>query len=293
MPEYLTNKQPLNTEMNLKKCDLCSCDQSKVIARFNSFTMVECERCSLVYMNPSPSEQYLVELYQGYHQRSGKDNMSWCRLMNINFEQTAKLLSDKFPSKGRLLDVGCGYGYFLAAMKEKGWDVVGVEPSANASEFARDELKIDVIQATLDSVNLPPASFDAISAFYVLEHLTNPGAALSKMYELLKPGGVLVLRVPHTTPIVKLLTVLKIQNNLFDMPFHLFDFSPKAIRVFLNNAGFSSCKITPGSPTLPDRAIEKIISVFFNWVCWGIYYCTLGKMLLPGPSKTIIANKQI
>ena len=108
---------------------------------------------------------------------------------------------------------------------------------------------------------------------------------------MLKPGGVLVLRVPHTTPIVKLLRVAGIRNNLYDLPFHLYDFSPDTITRLLNKAGFDRIKVTPGCPTLPPRPTERFVSIVSGMAARFLYVASGDSLLMPGTSKTVIASK--
>ncbi|MCP5008058.1 MAG: class I SAM-dependent methyltransferase [Planctomycetes bacterium] len=152
--------------------------------------------------------------------------------------------------------------------------------------------KINITSTTIDEIAFQDSSFEAVTAFYVLEHITNPISALRKIFMMLKPEGILVLRIPHTTPIVRFLSVLKVKNNLYDTPYHLYDFSPKIIKQLLEKAGFSLVQVKPGSPTCPDNYLERIISVISGNIAKLFFAISLGKFLLPGTSKTIIAFKQ-
>ena len=96
---------------------------------------------------------------------------------------------------GRILDVGCWTGSFLVAAERRGWEGVGVEPSAWAASEAKQR-GLEVHHAELDDVDLAPASFDAVVSCDVLEHLADPAAALTRLVELLRPGGALYLTVP-------------------------------------------------------------------------------------------------
>ncbi|MEK6738126.1 MAG: class I SAM-dependent methyltransferase, partial [Planctomycetota bacterium] len=175
-------------------------------------------------------------------------------------------------------------------MKNCGWVASGIEPSSRTVRYAKSK-GLDVAETIIDDAVFPENTFTAITAFYVLEHLFNPFSALKKMHDILKPGGSLILRVPHTTPIVKLLNLFNIKNNLYDTPFHLYDFSPKTIRLLLKKAGFSSIRVTPGRPTVPERLIESVISLTSGCLSQMLYAASMGKLLFPGTSKTIIAIK--
>jgi SAM-dependent methyltransferase len=127
--------------------------------------------------------------------------------------------------------------------------------------------------------------------FYVLEHLPDPMGALRKAYDLLDPGGILLVRVPHTTPIVRMLSPFGIGGSLYDAPFHLHDFSPAVLRNMLLKAGFAEIRTFPGRPTRPQRPGPRAASVLFGTLARGLYSASGGRFLLPGVSKTTVARK--
>src|SRR5208283_29889 len=264
-PAFSLSELPQGESMRYVNCNLCSADEIRSVTVQNNYTAVQCRRCGLVYANPRPAPEALIELYNTYHQRNGKVSETWETLMDRNFREISALLGLMRPGKGRLLDIGCGYGHFVELMQRHGWAASGIEPSGNAAACAQAK-GLDVRRMAIESAQFPDSSFDAITAFYVLEHLFDPLGVLKKILAMLKPGGVLVLRIPHTTPIVKLLNMFGIKNNLYDLPFHLYDFSPATIRLLLEKAGFCDIKITPGCPTMPPRRAERIVTLFSGTV---------------------------
>ena len=278
-------------EFNYVACNNCGMDDASIVAVQRDFRYVKCRGCGLVYMNPRPDAGTLQDLYAAYHQRNGKDGSSWEVLMKENFRTVAQLLTNRFPSGGRLLDIGCGYGHFLEIMERKGWNVKGIDPSEHTVSYARKK-GLNAVRTTVDEEPLPEETFHAVTMFYVLEHLLDPLAALKKIYLSLIPGGLAVIRVPHTTPLVRLLSILHIHNDLYDAPFHLYDFSPRTIRGLLARAGFSSNEVTPGEPTSPPLTAERIVSVLSGSSAKFLYKLSGGLLLLPGTSKTIYAFKQ-
>ncbi|MGO9614590.1 MAG: class I SAM-dependent methyltransferase [Dissulfurispiraceae bacterium] len=258
----------------------------------NGYRMVGCRRCGLVYANPRPTPEILLDLYDGYHQRDSKDEHIWERLMAPNFVEASAQLNRMFPKKGRLLDIGCGYGHFIEMMRTQGWLASGIEPSEKTSAYALSK-GADIIRTVIEDASFPENSFDAITAFYVLEHLLDPLAVLIKIRAMLKPGGALVIRVPHSTPVVKLLQSIGIKNNLYDLPFHLYDFSPVTIRRLLEKAGFADIKVTPGRPTVPPHWTERLVALVSGMAARFLYALSGNRLLMPGVSKTIIASKPV
>jgi SAM-dependent methyltransferase len=99
-------------------------------------------------------------------------------------------------SRGSLLDVGSGTGEVLAAARDRGWSVQGVEPERTGAQVAQ-ERGLDVAVSTLEESGLPMGSFDVVSAFHVLEHLADSQAFLRTLAQWVRPGGAVVIEVPN------------------------------------------------------------------------------------------------
>lgn len=243
-------------------------------------------------MHPKPPEEDLPALYGEYHSRDGGNEAGWNRLMEKIFREAADRLDAARNGAGppRLLDVGCGYGGFVSLMRDRGWDAEGVDPSP-ATVAAASGKGIPVRLGTLDEFPRPDAAYRAITMFYVLEHLFDPMSALRKVFALLEPGGVLLVRVPDTAPIVRLLSPFGLGTGLFDPPFHLFDFSPPVLARMLAGAGFGRIRTFPGRNTIPPRLAPRLATMLFGALARGLFAGSGGRILLPGVSKTTIARK--
>ena len=147
----------------------------------------------------------------------------------------------------------------------------------------------DFTTLTRDSQNRVLA--DAVTLFYVLEHLSDPIGILKETRRILKPGGVLLLRWPHSTPIVRLLGPLGRKLDLYHTPYHLFDYSPSFLKNTLTNLGFESIRTLIAGNTRPVDRLGRWSSM----VCGGLgellSRVTGGRLLLPGVSKTTCAMK--
>ena len=273
-------------------CNLCEADDAELIARQNGFRIVQCRDCGLVYVNPRPRSEELVAWYADYHMRDGATETSWDRLMGRVFRESAEILgaSRDVADGRRLLDVGCGVGGFVAAMRERGWDAEGVDPSP-AVVAAAVRRGRPVRLGTLEGLPGECGGYDAVTMFYVLEHLSDPMGGLRKAFDLLVQGGALLIRVPHTTPIVRLLAPVGLGGGLYDPPFHLYDFSPTVLREMLRRTGFAGVRTFPGVPTVPARLGPRLAASFFGaWARW-LHAMSGGTLLLPGVSKTTVARK--
>ena len=279
-------------ELRFIPCSLCGGYDTTPIAIQNGYRIVRCRGCGLVYVNPRPSEDDLSALYADYHVRNGENEVCWNKLMCGVFRETADHLGAMLNGllRPRLLDVGCGYGGFIFLMRNRGWDAEGIDPSP-LTVAAASVKGLPVRLGTLDGFPPSKSVYRAITLFYVLEHLPDPMAALRKIFTLLEPGGALVVRVPDTTPIVRLLSPVGLGMSLYDPPFHLCDFSPAVLHRMLIAAGFEKIRTFPGQNTVPSHIGPRVAAEMFGVLARSLYVASRGKVLLPGVSKTTIARK--
>ena len=137
--------------------------------------------------------------------------------------------------RGRLLDVGCGNGFYLSLMRTLGWDVAGVEVDSQAIAVCRAQ-GLSVFPGTLEEARFPDDSFDVITMNHVIEHVSNPLALLQECYRILSPGGYVAI----VTPNVKSLAYRLFRESWFhlDPPRHLCLFHSTTLRKCVQAAGF-------------------------------------------------------
>jgi len=278
-------------EMEEVDCPICGESKGDPFHLEGSFQMVRCSSCQFVFLNPRPTAESLHHFYQTYLPDEESSIDSWEKMMKPVFHRAANLIK-RYGKSGRLLDVGSGFGFFVAEMENKGWEAVGVEISQRALDYARNILALAVRAGPLEKVGFPDSHFDAVTGFYVIEHLPFPKAFLGECHRILKPGGLLVLRYPHTTPIKNLLRFLGVKNRLYDLPAHLCDFSPKMIQQCLERIGFEKCKHLIGGYTVPGDLGKRTSSVLFGSFAEALFHLSGKKFLFPGVSKTVLAFKK-
>ncbi len=283
-------RRDIDLELEEVVCPFCGEAQYDPLHKEGRFQMVSCSSCQFIYLNPRPTRGALLRFYQDYLPEDESSVKAWQEMMQSIFRKAAHLI-ERYKKQGRLLDVGAGFGFFLAEMRKRGWEVSGVELSQKAIDYARGALGIHVQLGPLEKVGFPESVFDVVSGFYVIEHLPDPMAFLKECYRILKPGGLLLLRYPHTTPIKDLLHFFGIQNHLYDLPAHLSDFSPEMIQRCLEKVGFEGCQHVIGGHTLPKGMGKRIASSLFGNLSEVLFYMSGQRFLLPGVSKTILAFK--
>jgi len=156
------------------------------------FRLVQCPTCSLVYVSPRPEAASLARHYPQTHQKSAP-----ALYERADARPRIKLVSALLGGRtGRVLDVGCGKGLLLAGLRDRGWEVAGTELSEISSRYAV-ESGIPVHNLSLEMCPLEAASFDVVTFYHSLEHMTHPLQSLRVAHRLLRPGGRLVVEVPN------------------------------------------------------------------------------------------------
>jgi SAM-dependent methyltransferase len=164
-----------------------------------------------------------------------------------------------FHKGGRLLEIGCGGGYYLAVMRLLGWTVCGIEPDPVAAEVAARVAGCPVHVGTIDDAPFEPNSFDAIVCNHVIEHVYDPKSFVSSAARLLAKGGLMAVQTPNFQSLGHRL----FGADLFslDPPRHLCLFTPDSLRQLFENSGlFSQVRIT--TPTISSGlAIQRRYAV--------------------------------
>jgi SAM-dependent methyltransferase len=279
-------------------CGLCGSTEARLEKVERGFRIVACAACGHLYVSPRPALRALLDDYQDYLPDDWRGIEAWRRMMEPCERAAADLVAARASGAGgaagapALLDVGCGYGFFLARMRERGFDVRGLELSGTGRRFGRERLGLDVRPALLEEEPFAPSSFDVVTAFYVIEHVWDPLDFLRRARSLLRPGGLLLLRYPDSRPVARLLSAVGLGGvPIYDAPFHLSAFSPGSIARFLARAGFVEVEHTIGGHTRPPRAIERAISTACGRAAGLLERASGGRLLLPGVSKCVLARR--
>ena len=271
------------------QCMLCCGNSCAPIIGEGVWQYFRCRQCGLVFLHPQPTESFLTEHYQHYLPGEAQNMELWRHMMLPVMTRSAMLIEERVPPPGRLLDVGCGYGFFLEIMERRGWRVEGIEIGATGREYARHTLNLEVSEQPLPRPDWPPGQFDVITLFYVIEHLADPRAVLTEARRLLRPGGLLLLRWPHTTPLARLLRPWAASVKLYQAPSHLFDFSPRTMTKMLTDVGFERIETTIGGWTRPENRAARLAAAAIGRLGEQVAGLSHGRWLLPGASKTTLA----
>jgi 2-polyprenyl-3-methyl-5-hydroxy-6-metoxy-1,4-benzoquinol methylase len=155
--------------------------------------LYRCEDCGTVHQLSAPRGTALQDLYRAMND----ERYLWEEEGRRRQARRLLDLLENYVPRGRLLEIGCGYGLLLDEAGRRGYEVEGVELSAEGVRYAREQLGLSVRELALEDRALTSAlgweRYDAVLAVDVLEHLDEPAIALDRMRALLAPGGVLLI----------------------------------------------------------------------------------------------------
>lgn len=207
------------------------------------FELKECLTCHLKATHPQPPPQqigryYATEEYISHSDtRTGLTNKLFHKARSIMLKKKYDwVLQATGMEKGKLLDVGAGTGYFAKYMQDHAWEVIALEPDQTARKIAAEKLGIP-LQPIETLADQTPASFDVITLWHVLEHVHDIKGYMNHFHSLLKKGGVLLIAVPNYTS--RDARQYGSQWAAYDVPRHLWHFSPASMEKLLTKYGFT------------------------------------------------------
>jgi 2-polyprenyl-3-methyl-5-hydroxy-6-metoxy-1,4-benzoquinol methylase len=205
-------------------CLLCGSESRKFeFSTLNGTSVYQCDECTLAYVDPFPVNS--ADVYStAYFDKSlvAYDGMRPYRIERFGMERIT--LIQKYVKSGKLLDVGCGVGWFLEAAKKSGFDIYGQEISKELADFTSEELGIAVFNEALDKIT---HKFDVITMFDLIEHVMDPKELIIQCRGLLNPGGIIVAFTPNYDSLG--IQVLKENSSLVCPPAHLTYFTKESV----------------------------------------------------------------
>ena len=222
--------------METVACNLCGSRRHTAVyempdARFfpeEYFTVVECDECGLGFVNPRPDRAEMRKYYpRAYFENEG--SAGFARYLRKRFTQQASYLKEieQRPGPRKLLDVGCLNGEFPRFMAARGWEVSGVE----ISEVSERITDFPVYTQEFNEIPVHEPTYDAVTAWAVLEHVHDPMSYFQKAANVLKKGGVFVFQMPNFVSVTS--------RCLFweDVPRHLYFYTRESVAGYLEKTG--------------------------------------------------------
>lgn len=264
------------------KCNFCQSDKYKVLFKSNidnrekkiNITepdlkkhgqIVRCSNCDLIYDNSVLSEEYIGSLYKS---SMDEEYLSERKGRDIFFNECLEFIENT-KKKGKLLEVGCYTGLFLNNAKKRGWDVMGIEPSKWATEYAKQKFGLNIINDRAENIHLSDETFDVIVLIDVIEHTFDPLNLLNKINRALKKSGLVYIVTPNSNSLVARLLGEKWWSIYW---VHRYYFSKNTIQKYLEKTGFKIKKIKSKDRIFSFAYIIRLLNKSFdNWLVCKIY----------------------
>jgi len=213
------------------------------------FEIWECKSCLLRFTQNVPNENEIGAYYQSEKYISHSDtnegliNKLYHKVRTRTLNNKKKLVQQLTGKvNGSILDVGCGTGAFLQTMQQASWNITGLEPDDTARKKARELYHLE-LESSEKLFSLPSKSFDAITMWHVLEHVHELHNYVEQLKGLLKQDGKLFVAVPNYTCYDE--NIYKEFWAAYDVPRHLYHFSPKAMKTLLEMHGMKIDSMKP------------------------------------------------
>jgi SAM-dependent methyltransferase len=263
------------------RCRVCGSEEFRSQFREGSHEVRRCVECGFVWVSPRLEDAELLALYNSErYWRSDSprtvgygDYRGEARLYLRTFRRRLDRALRDGPHGGRALDVGCGAGYSLEVLAERGFDVHGVEVSETIAREAQARLGAERVHiGTLDTSPHPPGSFELVTMWDVVEHVVDPRALLEHARRLLRPDGLLVLETQNVDSLFARLLGRRWHHYKHDE--HLSHFAPASLSRLLQETGLRVDTVTP-------RFAGKYVSGAFMAERSGRLHPVLARVLEP------------
>ena len=213
------------------------------------FQIWQCADCTVRFTQNVPDKLEIGKYYQSEDYISHSDtkkgfiNSLYHHVRNLTLSSKKNLINKSTKlENGRLLDIGAGTAAFLHKMKQSGWEVEGLEPDTLARENAQQLYDLQ-LKPSEELFTLPNNSFDAITMWHVMEHVHDLHEYIDQLKRLIKPNGRIFMAVPNYTSFDA--NYYKEFWAAYDVPRHLYHFSPVSVTQLLLRHGLQLKDIKP------------------------------------------------
>ena len=221
-------------ESNMRDCDFRESVETVYMIPGGKYGRhVKCRNCHLIYVNPIEKASKINE---AYFQRKDVD-APIIQETRLTATESQVGLIKRYGNGTRLLDVGCGEGFFLFNASKAGYTTKGIEISQDVAEYARREFGLDVEAKPFEELRFAENYFDVVTLWQVLEHVPYPLMVLKEVHKILKPGGLLATSTPDIEGILAKIFRRKWWNL---RRLHINQFTTKTLTDMLNRAGFKN-----------------------------------------------------
>ena len=229
-------------------CILCRGSSFTLFQKKSAYNIIKCKNCSMVSLDYTLSIDAAKNLYSEPYYKNNEG--AWITTGYPDYFAMEEAFKKTFSERlnrivqiswgGRLLDVGCGPGFFLEVAK-KHFDVTGVEVSDFAASYGSEHLNLRIFNQPIEVCDFANDEFDVITMWDTIEHLINPMETLQEVNRILKKGGLFVVQTGNVESVIA--KIMGKRWHLYNVPEHLFFFSTETLKALLDKTGFSIRKV--------------------------------------------------
>ncbi len=284
------------------QCLVCKSSDTSLLFKRDEYALLRCRKCGLIFPQPRIEKEKYLNKVQKYYLEVDP---------SLRVASSREMLYEKFLSKidrtkrkpSRLLDIGCGIGYFLFLARNHGYDAQGLELIPELAETGSQAYGLTIQCADFEEANLPEKYFDIVTLWNVFDELPDPLASLPKIKRIIKPGGLIFMRMPNAAfhlfayRIQRTLEKIRLGRVVPDQSaiFHIFSFSKRALELELSRNDFSRIRIKNSWPSSEDpydvgKAVG-ILKIFAFLIAQFLFFLTWGRLTV-APSLEVSAENE-
>ncbi len=201
--------------LTLAGCPLCKLNDRKHLFNIKHSAVYQCRICGLRYIDPCLSEEAMAGVYEsnenltkfhdfheGYYDYGDLSKKSKTL---IDFRRALSMLENHVAERS-IFDVGFGNGFFLAAARERGWKVCGIDSSMKNLELTRKKFSLELTCANFDIYEPDDTKYDVVSFWDVIEHCSDPYKFIKKAAQMLKPNGFVLIGLPNDRSLLRIIS---------------------------------------------------------------------------------------
>jgi 2-polyprenyl-3-methyl-5-hydroxy-6-metoxy-1,4-benzoquinol methylase len=268
----------------MTKCPFpyCSFSQNRIVYDFDNWKIVECKKCKLMFLNPFPTLEELKRIYNaeyyfnkqfydvknnnlyGYTDYVTERFIKQLHYRNI-IREIKRLLPKGNERKLKLLEIGCGLGFFLDVASDYDFQVLGTEFNEYAIEFIKKNYGFEVKKGELKREMFAKNTFNVVAMFDVIEHLRNAFTTIEIIHDILTPQGMLILTTMDSKSLVSRLLGKRLEDFRRTRE-HLLFFSRETITKILKQYGFEVIKIKSNPYTFELGILLERLTIYNNFI---------------------------
>lgn len=259
------------TYLEATHCLVCAYPDASIIHTFGSFKVVTCRRCGLAFLNPRLKESVVNALYQEREYFSDRKGVGYDdyvlqeRSLRITFRKFLNELRARNMTSGKLLEVGCGYGFFLDEARNYFDYRLGIELSEEAGLHAKNISGAEIHIGRLETLPTCYDGFSVIVLINVIEHIYAPIHFLNTLKERLTDEGRIVISTPDIGSFWH--KIMRKRWPSFKVPEHVAFYTRDTLKRLLHEAGFVDIEQLPFPHAFPLGLVGKKLGISFPQIC--------------------------